>query len=181
MILKQWIKQPIESKHAGSVTSPYKTIIPITSILFSPIPEAWLARPKLYICSLYLNKLWIMPGDAALWCSHWFPIYLKLSHRRWPLVTAHNKNSDLVWELTIYANWRYRLVRTLLMKSGAMLGVVLNSPHTCRSLTQQMASRMLAKVWDPVINNVMWGRICLNCRGGGGRKREHTWWTLTTE
>ena len=51
---------------------------------------------------------------------------------------------------------------TLLMKSGAMSGVLLNSPHTCRSLTQQMASLKFANVWDPVINKVMWGLTYLN-------------------
>lgn len=48
---------------------------------------------------------------------------------------------------------------TLLTKSGATSGMLLNSPHTCRSLTQQMASLSSTKLWEPVINRVVWGRM----------------------
>lgn len=55
---------------------------------------------------------------------------------------------------------------TLLMNAGAASGLLLNSPHTCKSLTQQMASLSSAKVWEPVISSVAWGLMKLNC----GRK-----------
>lgn len=41
---------------------------------------------------------------------------------------------------------------TLLKNEGAASGLLLNSPHTCRSLTQQMASLSSAKVWEPIIS-----------------------------
>lgn len=56
---------------------------------------------------------------------------------------------------------------TLLKKEGAASGLLLNSPHTCKSLTQQMASLSSAKVWEPVISRVAWGLMKLNCGGKG--------------
>lgn len=54
------------------------------------------------------------------------------------------------------------LLLTLLMKSGAMSGVWLNSPNTCKSLTQQMASLKSAKLWEPSSSSVTWGLTQLN-------------------
>lgn len=49
------------------------------------------------------------------------------------------------------------------MNAGAASGLLLNSPHTCKSLTQQMASLSSAKLWEPVISSVAWGLMKLNC------------------
>lgn len=54
---------------------------------------------------------------------------------------------------------------TLLKNEGAASGLLLNSPHTCKSLTQQIASLNSAKVWEPVISRVAWGLMKLNCSG----------------
>lgn len=64
---------------------------------------------------------------------------------------------------------------TLLMNSGATSGVLLNSPHTCKSLTQQMPSLSSAKVWEPVISRVTWGLTQVNWRGSGEEEISVPW------
>lgn len=61
----------------------------------------------------------------------------------------------------VLALWEPHVVveNALLTKSGTMSGLSLNSPQTCKSLTQQMASRSSVKVWEPVISRVMWGLL----------------------
>lgn len=57
------------------------------------------------------------------------------------------------------------ILLTLLIKSGAMSGVWLNSPNTCKSLTQQMASLRSTRLWEPISSRVMWGLTRLNWIG----------------
>lgn len=62
------------------------------------------------------------------------------------------------------------------MNAGATSGLLLNSPHTCKSLTQQMASRSSARVWEPIISSEAWGRLKLNCGGKWALKSCETIW-----
>lgn len=64
--------------------------------------------------------------------------------------------SDDDWIILIMKN---NIQVTLQMKSGATSGVPLNSPHTCKSLMQQIASLSSVRLWEPIMSRVMWGRM----------------------
>lgn len=115
-------------------------------------------------------------GEQTCWCPHTLGIschYKTLLQSKrtptWRDPETEKRTSNTIKLDANVAFWD-KIVKpflTLLKNEGAASGLLLNSPHTCKSLTQQMASLSSAKVWEPIISRAAWGLMKLNCGGEG--------------
>lgn len=126
-------------------------------------------------------------GERTCWCPHTLGISCHyktlLQSKRTPTWSDPETEKRTSNTIKLDANVVFwdKIVKpflTLLKNEGAASGLLLNSPHTCKSLTQQMASLSSAKVWEPIISSAAWGLMKLNC---GGEATLESWATLWRE